>query len=57
LEPEQSSTGVVPSLNTAPEIPITPNQMPIEQSYASDAKQSTTEQLEADGKDIPRLPE
>lgn len=57
LEPEQSSTGVVPSLNTAPEIPLTPNQMPIEQSYASDAKQSATEQLEADGKDIPRLPE
>ncbi|MDG1550644.1 MAG: hypothetical protein P8Q95_02865 [Candidatus Poseidoniaceae archaeon] len=57
LESEQSSTGVVPSLNTAPEITLTSNQMPIEQSYGSNTNQSATEQLEADGKDIPRLPE
>ncbi|MDP6333936.1 MAG: hypothetical protein QF479_04795 [Candidatus Poseidoniaceae archaeon] len=56
LETEQSPTGVVPSLNTAPEIPPPVKQMQIEPTTGGDVKQTDTGQLEDAGKQIPNLP-
>ncbi len=57
LATEQQSTGVVPSLNTAPEIPLPFNQSLMEPNTALDANDAEILQLENENKQIPNLPE
>lgn len=57
LEVEQAPTGVVPSLNTAPEIPLNGNQTTIQPSSPNEQNDASIGQYRDDGKNIPNLPE
>lgn len=57
LEVEQAPTGVVPSLNTAPEIPLNGNQTTIEPSRPNQQNYPSIEQYRDEGKNLPDIPQ